>query len=120
VKQRPGRVARQLVSTGSLTPEPESLATKAIVPACPRGTDASVAVQRHVIGRIHAQKPKTVSVRAGTATRHRKAVKSAGPNDLVFQSVVLERNGIGQELQLVDFMVARDGIEPPTPAFSGL
>jgi hypothetical protein len=32
----------------------------------------------------------------------------------------LERNGIGQDLQLVDSMVARDGIEPPTPAFSGL
>jgi integrase len=50
-------------------------------------SNAPVAVQRHVIDRIHALKLKTVSVRAGTAIRHYKAVKSAGPNDLVFQSV---------------------------------
>jgi hypothetical protein len=27
---------------------------------------------------------------------------------------------IPDSLQLVDLMVARDGVEPPTPAFSGL
>jgi integrase len=50
-------------------------------------SNAPVAVQRHVINRIHALKLRTVSVRAGTAIRHYKAVKSAGTNDLVFQSV---------------------------------
>ena len=50
-------------------------------------SNASVAVQRHVIERIHALKLKTVSVRAGTAVRKYKAVKSDAPNDLVFQSV---------------------------------
>jgi integrase len=50
-------------------------------------SNAPVAVQRHVIERIHALKLKTVSVRAGTAVRRYKAVKSDGPNDLVFQSV---------------------------------
>jgi integrase len=50
-------------------------------------SNAPVAVQRHVINRIHALKLRTVSVRAGTAIRHYKVVKSAGTNDLVFQSV---------------------------------
>jgi integrase len=50
-------------------------------------SNAAVAVQRHVIERIYALKLKTVSVRAGTAVRHYKAVKSDGPNDLIFQSV---------------------------------
>jgi integrase len=48
---------------------------------------AAVAVQRHVIERILALKLKTVSVRAGTAVRHYKAVKNDRPDDLVFQSV---------------------------------
>ncbi len=50
-------------------------------------SNAAVAVQRHVIQRIHALKQKTVSVRAGNAVRRYKAVKSDGPDDLVFQSV---------------------------------
>jgi integrase len=50
-------------------------------------SNAPVAVQRHIIERIHALKLKTVSVRAGRAVRKYKAVKSDGPNDLVFQSV---------------------------------
>jgi len=50
-------------------------------------SNAAVAVQQHVIERIHALKLKTVSVRAGRAVRRYKAVKSGGPNDLVFQSV---------------------------------
>ena len=50
-------------------------------------SNAAVAVQRHVIERIHALKLKTVSVRAGRAVRKYQAVKSDGPDDLVFQSV---------------------------------
>jgi integrase len=50
-------------------------------------SNAAVAVQRHVIERIHSLKLKTVSVRAGNAIRHYRAVKSDGPDDLVFQSV---------------------------------
>ena len=50
-------------------------------------SNATVAVQRHVIERIHALKLKTVSVRAGNAVRRYQAVKSDGPDDLVFQSV---------------------------------
>ena len=50
-------------------------------------SNAPVAVQRHVIERIHALKLKTVSVRAGNAVRRYKLIKSDGPEDLVFQSV---------------------------------
>jgi integrase len=50
-------------------------------------SNAAVAVQQHVIERIHALKLKTVFVRAGRAVRKYKAVKSDGQNDLVFQSV---------------------------------
>jgi integrase len=50
-------------------------------------SNAPVAVQRHIIERIHALKLKTVSVRAGTAVRRYKLIKSDGPEDLVFQSV---------------------------------
>ncbi len=50
-------------------------------------SNAAVAVPRHVIEKIHALKLRTVSVRAGTATRKYKVVKSDEPNDLVFQSV---------------------------------
>jgi integrase len=52
-----------------------------------KASNAAVPVQRHVIERIHALKLKTVYVRAGRAVRKYKAVKSDGPNDLVFQSV---------------------------------
>jgi len=173
-------------------------------------SNAPVAVQRHIIERIHALKLKTVTVRAGTAVRRYKLIKSDGPDDLVFQSVrdgkpmrdnnilsrfikpaarklglgfvnwrclitsygtwlrrrrherhsgadaaladfydnghlrsrhsrvaetncreaarandgavkfwnVLERNAMEQAMQVIDSMVARDGVEPPTPAFS--
>jgi integrase len=50
-------------------------------------SNAPVAVQRHVIERIHALKLRTVEVRAGRAIRHYKLVKSHAPDDLVFQSV---------------------------------
>jgi integrase len=50
-------------------------------------SNAPVAVQRHVIERIHALNLKTVTVRAGTAVRRYKLIKSDGPDDLVFQSV---------------------------------
>src|SRR3974390_2907880 len=50
-------------------------------------SNAPVAVQRHVIERVHALKLKTVTVRAGRAVRRYQAVKSDGPDDLVFQSV---------------------------------
>jgi hypothetical protein len=32
----------------------------------------------------------------------------------------LERKAGEEALQVIDSMVARDGVEPPTPAFSGL
>ena len=50
-------------------------------------SNAAVAVQHHVIARIHALKLKTVSVRVGNAVRRYQLVKSDGPDDLVFQSV---------------------------------
>jgi integrase len=53
-------------------------------------SDASndtIPVNRAVIERIHRLKTLTVDVKAGKATRHYKAVKSDGPDDLVFQSV---------------------------------
>jgi integrase len=40
-----------------------------------------------VVERIHALKSLTITVRAGRAVRRYKAVKSATPDDLVFQSV---------------------------------
>ena len=52
-----------------------------------KASNAPVAVQRHVIERIHALKLKTVTVRAGKAVRRYKVVKSSDPDDLVFQSV---------------------------------
>ncbi len=50
-------------------------------------SNAPVAVQHHVIERIHALKLKTITVRAGHGNRRYKVVKSDGPDDLVFQSV---------------------------------
>jgi integrase len=49
--------------------------------------NAPVAVQRHVIERIHSLKLRTVEVRTGRATRRYRLVKSDAPDDLVFQSV---------------------------------
>jgi integrase len=49
-------------------------------------SNATVPVVPEVIARIHRLKTLTVDVRAGRAIRHYPAVKSGGPNDLVFQS----------------------------------
>jgi integrase len=48
----------------------------------------TIPVNRAVIERIHRLKTLTVDVKAGRATRHCKVVKSSGPDDLVFQSVL--------------------------------
>ena len=48
---------------------------------------ATIAVDEHVIERIMRLKSVEVVVRAGKASRRYKAVKSNGPDDLVFQSV---------------------------------
>ena len=48
---------------------------------------ATIGVAPAVITRIHRLKTLTVKVRAGTGTRRYQAVKSAAPDDLVFQSV---------------------------------
>jgi integrase len=49
-------------------------------------SNATVAVTVDVIARIHRLRTLTIDVRAGRATRHYRAVKSDGPDDLVFQS----------------------------------
>jgi len=49
-------------------------------------SNATIAVNRSVIDRIHRLKTLTVDVRAGRgAVRHYRVVKSDGPDDLVFQ-----------------------------------
>lgn len=48
---------------------------------------ATIGVDDEVIARINRLKDLTVEVRAGRAVRKHKVVKSAGPDDLVFQSV---------------------------------
>jgi integrase len=48
---------------------------------------ATIGVAPQVIARINRLKSLTVDVRAGRAVRKHKLVKSAGPDDLVFQSV---------------------------------
>ena len=50
-------------------------------------SNATIAVNRCVIERIHRLKLLTVNVRAGRATRKYRVVKSDQPSDLVFQSV---------------------------------
>jgi integrase len=50
-------------------------------------SNATIAVNRSVIERIHRLKLLTVEVRAGLAVRRYRVVKSDGPTDLVFQSV---------------------------------
>lgn len=49
-------------------------------------SNATVAVTAEVIARIHRLKTLIIDVQAGRATRHYRAVKSDGPDDLVFQS----------------------------------
>jgi integrase len=50
-------------------------------------SNATIEVNRCVIERIHRMKLLTVEVKAGTAVRKYRVVRSDGPNDLVFQSV---------------------------------
>lgn len=50
-------------------------------------SNATVPVNRSVIERIHHLKTVVVEVKAGSGTRRYQAVKSCGPDDLVFQSV---------------------------------
>ena len=50
-------------------------------------SNATIAVNRSVIQRIHRLKLLTVEVKAGLAVRKYRVVKSDGPNNLVFQSV---------------------------------
>ena len=57
--------------------EPKSAASRATIP-----------VDEHVIERMQKLKTMEVEVRAGRAMRKYPAVKRAGPDDLVFQSVV--------------------------------
>jgi integrase len=50
-------------------------------------SNATIPVNPAVIARIEALKSMVVSVKAGNGTRRYAVVKSAGPEDLVFQSV---------------------------------
>jgi integrase len=50
-------------------------------------SNATIAVNRCVIERIHRMRILTVEVKAGRAVRKYRIVKSDGPSDLVFQSV---------------------------------
>jgi integrase len=50
-------------------------------------SNTTIPVNRKVIERIQRLRTLTVEVRAGRATRRYRAVKSDGPDDLVFQSV---------------------------------
>jgi integrase len=51
-------------------------------------SNATIPVSAEVLARIHALKNLTVDVRAGRAVRRLPVVKSSGPEDLVFQSVL--------------------------------
>jgi integrase len=53
-----------------------------------RASNATIPVNRGVIDRIHRLKTITIEIRAGNAVRRYPAVKSCGPDDLVFASVV--------------------------------
>jgi integrase len=50
-------------------------------------SNTTIPVNRKVIERIQCLRTLTVEVKAGRATRRYRAVKSDGPDDLVFQSV---------------------------------
>jgi len=56
-----------------------------------KASNATIPVNQPVIERLQRLKTITVEIRAGNATRHYPAVKSARPNDLVFQSVMRGR-----------------------------
>jgi integrase len=51
-------------------------------------SNATIAVNRAVIERIQRLKTLTVAVKAGTGLRHYRLVRSEGPDDLIFQSLV--------------------------------
>jgi len=51
-------------------------------------SNATIALNRAVIERIHKLRVLTVEVKAGAGVRRYRAVKSDGPDDLVFQSLV--------------------------------
>jgi len=53
-----------------------------------KASNATIPVHSGVIDRIHRLKTITVEIRAGNAVRRYPAVKSSGPDDLVFASVV--------------------------------
>jgi integrase len=57
---------------------------------CPKSeaSNATIAVNQMVIDRIGRLKSLAVEVKAGRGTRRYRAVKSDGPDDLVFQSLV--------------------------------
>jgi integrase len=57
---------------------------------CPKSnaSNATIAVNQTAIERIQRLKILTIELRAGRAVRKLKAVKSSGPDDLVFQSVM--------------------------------
>jgi integrase len=50
-------------------------------------SNATIPVNRAVVERMHRLKAMTVEVKAGRAVRRYPAVRSCGPDDLVFQSV---------------------------------
>lgn len=52
-----------------------------------KASNATIAVNQNVIARLERLKTLTVEVKAGRATRKYRAVRSFGPDDLVFQSV---------------------------------
>jgi integrase len=54
-------------------------------------SNATIAVNTKVIKRIHGLKSLVIEVNAGRAVRRLPAVKSSGPDDLVFQSVLAGR-----------------------------
>ena len=51
-------------------------------------SNATIPVNRKVIERIRRLRTLTVKVKAGRGTRHYRVVKSDGPDDLVFQSLL--------------------------------
>ena len=57
---------------------------------CPKSeaSNATIPVNHEVIERIHRLRILTVVVKAGTGSRKYRVVKSDGPDDLVFQSLV--------------------------------
>jgi len=56
-----------------------------------KASNATIPVNQPVIERLQRLKTITAEIRAGNAMRHYPAVKSARPNDLVFQSVIRGR-----------------------------